>query len=101
MLKEAGIDLSPEPDVWGILSQTEEENVLARMYQDKMFVALLRKYAEGANKAMILAVKNQKEKQALRLNAQFFCYNSMIIKARRAFRELSKKSIEPENRDKI
>lgn len=79
--------MSPQPDIWGILSQTEEEAVLARIYEDKLFLALLRKYAEGANKAMVIAVKNQNEKQALRLNAQFFCYSSMIIKARRAFRK--------------
>ena len=87
-MHETGIDLSPEPNVWGILSKTEEENVLARMYADKLFLALLRKYAEGANKAMIMAVKSQQDKQALRFNAQFFCYNSMILKARRAFLKL-------------
>lgn len=84
MLKESGVDLSPEPDVFGILSKAEEENVLSRLWNDKMFIALLRKYAEGANKAMIMAVKNQNHEQALRFNGQFFCYNSMIIKSRRA-----------------
>ena len=84
LLKETGIDVSPEPGVFGILSKQEEEMVLARLYKDPSFIPLLRKYAEGANEAMIRAVKFEQHSQALRFNAQFFTYSSMILKAKRA-----------------
>ena len=53
LLKIAGIDLTPEEGVFGVLSQAEEQIVLERLYDDKLFMALLRKYAEGVNKKMI------------------------------------------------
>ena len=53
LLKDAGVDVSPEESTWGILNKAEEDIVLARLYGDKLWVALMRKYAEGANKAMI------------------------------------------------
>ena len=84
LLKEAGVDLSPEPDIWGILPKFEEDLVLAQLWSNKLWISLMRKYAEGANKAMIQAVKAKNYDEALRLNGQFFCYNSMLIKARRA-----------------
>lgn len=84
LLKQSGVDVSPEPDLWGILSKSDEDIVLARLWEDKLWIALLRKYAEGANKAMIQEVKNKNYDEALRLNGQFFCYNSLIIKSRRA-----------------
>lgn len=92
LLEDTGVRLDPEPDLWGILNKTEEENVLARLYKDESFKALLKKYAEGANKAMIMAVKNEHQSQALRLNAQFFCYNSMLLKSRRAYLKVNDKS---------
>ena len=102
LLLQTGIDVSPEPGVFGILSKGEEENVLARLYNDKEFIALLRKYAEGANKAMIMAVKNERDKQALRFNAQFFCYNSIILKARRAALKIKQlQPNEPENNPQV
>ena len=94
LLLETGVDLSPEIDVWGILDKTEEENVLARMYNDKMFIALLRKYAEGANKALIARPNTDQEYWKLR--GQFFCYNSILLKARRAFIRLQNKNGEQE-----
>ena len=59
LLKIAGIDISPEEGVFGVLSQAEEQIVLERLYDDKLFMALLRKYAEGVNKKMIDDVKKQ------------------------------------------
>lgn len=84
LLLQTGIDLSPEEGVFGILSKGEEENVLARLYNDKEWVALMRKYAEGANHAMTTAVRTERQTQALRFNAQFYTYSSIILKARRA-----------------
>ena len=84
LLKEAGVDVSPEVDIWGILPRPDEDLVLARLWNDKLWIALLRKYAEGVNKAMIQEVKNKNYDEALRLNGQFFCYNSLIVKSKRA-----------------
>lgn len=97
LLLQTGIDASPEPGVFGVLSKGEEENVLARLWNDKDFIALLRKYAEGSNKAMIMAVKNLQHEHALRFNAQFFCYNSILLKMRRAALMLKKKQPNAEN----
>lgn len=84
-LKESGVDVSPEEDTWGILSKVEEDIVLARLYGDKLWCSLMRKYAEGANKAMITDIKRQDWHEASRHNGQFFSYNNQIIKARRAY----------------
>ena len=87
LLRETGIDVSPEEDTWGILSKVEEDIVLARLYGDKLWLALMRKYAEGANKAMIQDIKRQDWHEASRHNGQFFSYNNQIVKARRAFKK--------------
>ena len=87
LLRETGIDVSPEEDTWGILSKAEEDIVLARLYSDKLWLALMRKYAEGANKAMIQDIKKQDWHEASRHNGQFFSYNNQLIKARRAFKK--------------
>ena len=87
LLKEAGVDVSPEEDTWGILSKVEEDIVLARLYGDKLWLALMRKYAEGANKAMIQDIKRQDWHEASRHNGQFFSYNNQIVKAKRAFKK--------------
>ena len=76
--------MSPEEDTWGILSKAEEDIVLARLYADKLWVALMRKYAEGANKSMIQDIKRQDWHEASRHNGQFFSYNNQLIKAKRA-----------------
>ena len=95
LLKEAGVDVSPEEDTWGILSKAEEDIVLARLYADKLWVALMRKYAEGANKSMIQDIKRQDWHEASRHNGQFFSYNNQIVKAKRA----NKKQKEDANKD--
>ena len=100
LLKETGVDLSPEPDVWGVLSQAEEDNVLARLWNDKEWLALMKKYAEGANKALIVAVRNKDIDLAMRYVGQFFSYNSMILKSRRAARKIHDRSNE-HNSDKV
>lgn len=84
LLKESGIDVSPEDSVWGIISKTEEDIVLTQLYNNKLWVALMRKYAEGANKALIQDVKKQDWHEASRHNGQFFSYNNILIKAKRA-----------------
>ena|SRR3990167_2814093 len=84
LLKDAGVDVSPEIDVWGILNQAEENIVLSRLYDDKLWLALMRKYAEGANKSMINDIKRQDWHEASRHNGQFFSYTNQIIKAKRA-----------------
>ena len=91
LLRESGVDVSPEEDTWGILNQFEEQTVLARIYSDKILMALMRKYAEGANKKMIEVVKKQDWHEASRHNGQFFCYNNILVRARKAH-EKAKKS---------
>ncbi len=86
LLRESGVDVSPDPDIWGILSQTEEENVLARLWDDKEWVALMRVYAEGANKALI--ARTDADKDFWQFKAKFMAYNSLIIKSRRAAKKL-------------
>jgi len=90
LLLETGVDLSPEEGVWGILDKSEEDIVLASIYKNKLFVSLLRKYAEGANKAMINRASMDQEYWKFR--GQFFCYNSILLKARRAFIKLQDKN---------
>ena len=92
LLKESGIDVSPEEDVWGLLSKTEEDIVLSQMWNNKLWVALMRKYAEGANKAMIQDIKKQDWYEASRHNGQFFSYNNQLLKAKRAAQRIDKDS---------
>ena len=84
LLKIAGIDISPEEGVFGVLSQAEEQIVLERLYDDKLFMALLRKYAEGVNKKMIDDVKKQDWHEASRHNGQFFTYANLLRKTKKA-----------------
>ena len=91
LLRESGVDVSPEEDTWGILNQFEEQTVLGRVYEDKILMALMRKYAEGANKKMIDDIKKQDWHEASRHNGQFFCYNNILVRARKAH-EKAKKS---------
>ena len=84
LLKIAGIDLTPEEGVFGVLSQAEEQIVLERLYDDKLFMALLRKYAEGVNKKMIDDVKKQDWHEASRHNGQFFTYANLLRKTKKA-----------------
>ena|SRR3990167_4094952 len=87
LLKDAGVDVSPEESTWGILNKAEEDIVLARLYGDKLWVALMRKYAEGANKAMINDIKRQDWHEASRHNGQFFSYNNQLVKSKRAYKK--------------
>ena len=84
LLKVAGIDISPEEGVFGVLSQAEEQIVLERLYDDKLLLALLRKYAEGANKKMIDDIKKQDWHEASRHNGQFFTYANILRKTKKA-----------------
>ena len=85
LLKQVGIDISPEEGVFGVLSQPEEQFVLERLYGDKLFLALMRKYAEGANKKMIDDVKKQDWHEASRHNGQFFTYANLLRKTKKAY----------------
>src|SRR3990167_10618972 len=84
LLKDVGVDISFEEGVFGTLSQAEEQIVLERLYGDKLFLALLRKYAEGANKKMIDDVKKQDWHEASRHNGQFFTYANLLRKTKKA-----------------
>lgn len=84
LLISCGVDLSPEEGVFGVLSQAEEQIVLERLYNDKLFLSLMRKYAEGANKKMIDDVKGQNWHEASRHNGQFFSYANILRKAKKA-----------------
>src|SRR3990167_6548108 len=84
LLKVAGIDITPEEGVFRVLSQAEEQIVLERLYGDKLFMALLRKYAEGANKKMIDDVNKQDWHEASRHNGQFFTYANLLRKTKKA-----------------
>ena len=92
LLRESGIDVSPEEDTWGLLQKVEEDIVLSRLYTDKLWCSLMRKYAEGANKAMIQDIKKQDWHEASRHNGQFFSYNNQLVKARRAFKKQDAKN---------
>ena len=90
LLKEAGVDVSPEYGVSGEINSIEEDIVLARLYQDKLFMALIKKYAERATKDMISkAIMNE---QFWKLRGQFFCYNSLLVKSKRAYLRLQSKA---------
>ena|SRR3990167_9571256 len=84
LLKDVGVDISFEEGVFGTLSQAEEQIVLERLYGDKLFLALLRKYTEGANKKMIDDVKKQDWHEASRHNGQFFTYVNILRKTKKA-----------------
>ena len=100
LLLSCGVDLSPEEGVFGILSQAEEQVVLERLYDDKLFMALLRKYAEGANKKMIDDVKKQDWHEASRHNGQFFTYANILRKVKKAHENQIKQD-DKERRNKI
>ena len=84
LLRESGIDISPEEGVFGVLNQTEEQIVLSQVYDNKLLMALMRKYAEGANKKLIDDVKKQDWHEASRHNGQFFTYANILRKAKKA-----------------
>ena len=100
LLLSCGVDLSPEEGVFGILSQAEEQVVLERLYGEKLFLALLRKYAEGANKKMIDDVKKQDWHEASRHNGQFFTYANLLRKTKKAHENQIKQD-DKERRNKI
>src|SRR3990167_6900945 len=84
LLKEVGVDVSFEEGVFGVLSQAEEQIVLERLYGDKLFLALMRKYSEGANRKMIDDIKKQDWHEASRHNGQFFTYTNILRKTKKA-----------------
>src|SRR3990167_420612 len=84
LLRETGIDISPEEGVFGVLNQAEVQIVLGQVYDNKLFMALMRKYAEGANKKLIDDVKKQDWHEASRHNGQFFTYANILRKAKKA-----------------
>ena len=84
LLRETGIDISPEEGIFGVLNQAEEQIVLGQVYDNKLFMALMRKYAEGANKKLIDDVKKQDWHEASRHNGQFFTYANILRKAKKA-----------------
>ena len=84
LLRETGIDVSPEEGVFGVLNQAEEQIVLSQVYDNKLLMALMRKYAEGANKKLIDDVKRQDWHEASRHNGQFFSYANILRKAKKA-----------------
>lgn len=86
LLLETGVRLDPEPDIWGILDKGEEDTVLARLYADKLWLALMRKYAETANRKMV--TKALMDQQYWKWRGEFFCYTQQILKARRAFKKI-------------
>jgi len=77
------VSLEPEPNVWGRFSTAEENAVLAKIYEDDDFIALLKKYAEVANKS-VLGSLSQVEL------GKFLALNGVILRSRRAFQEQSK-----------
>ena len=84
LLKQVGIDISFEEGIFGILSQPEEQIVLERLYSDKLFLALMRKYSEGTLRKMIDDVKKQDWHEASRHNGQFFTYANILRKTKKA-----------------
>ena len=87
LLKLTGVDLKPEPGIWGVTDQQEEEDVLAEIYKNTPFISLLKKYAETANKSVLVSL-NQVEL------GKFLALNGLILRSRRAFKkhELSTKN---------
>ena len=83
LIRYVGIDLKPEPGIWGTLDQREEQETLARIYQDDLFIALLKKYAERANKSVLTSLSQ------LELG-KFLAYNAIILKAKKAFKDNGK-----------
>ncbi len=88
LLEESGVDVSPRPNEWGMLRPAEEEAVLGRLWADKSWVALKKKYAEGANKALI--ARTTTDKEYWQFKAKFMVHNSELLKARRAALKLKK-----------
>ena len=86
LLLETGIRLDPEPGIFGDLDPQEEDIVLASIYENKLLMALLRKYAERTTKEMLTkAVMNE---QYWKLRGQFFTYNAILFKAGMAYKKL-------------
>lgn len=84
-----GLDLRPEPGIWGVLTQKEEDDVLAELYKNTLFISLLKKYAEG-NVKNILATSRLDMDYGKELG-RFLAFNGLILKSRRAFQNKSKK----------
>lgn len=83
-MRYTGVSLEPSPGTWGRFSTAEENAVLVRVYEDDDFIALLKKYAEVANKS-VLGSLNPIEL------GKFLALNGVILRAKRAFQERSKK----------
>ena len=70
--------MRPEPGVCGRMTAKEESDVLTRIYEDDEMVALLKKYAEVANKSVLVTLSH------IELG-KFLALNGIILKAKRAF----------------
>lgn len=95
LLEFSGVDVKPDPGVWGLVEAQEEQRVLADLYKNELFISLLKKYAETANKSILGETRIDFEfgKQI----GKFLAFNGLILKAKKAFSD-SQKVIRPVKR---
>ena len=82
LLEDIGVDLSPEPEIWAELNRTEEENILSRIWRDKLLLSLLKKYAEIANKNMV--TKSVVDQQFWKHQGVFVFILKLLARAKKA-----------------
>jgi len=88
LIKYTGVDIRPEPGIWGLVNQKEEEEVLAEIYKNTQFISLLKKYAETANKCVLVSL-NQIEL------GKFLALNGLILRSKRAYKKHELSTIKP------
>lgn len=81
LIKYTGVDIKPEPGIWGLTDKKEEDEVLARIYEDTVFISLLKKYAESANKSVLVSMSQVEL-------GKFLALNGLILRSKRAFKNL-------------
>jgi len=80
LIRYTGVDIKPEPGIWGLVDKKEEEEVLAEIYNNTSFISLLKKYAETANKSVLVSMS------PIELG-KFLALNGLILRAKRAFKK--------------
>ena len=90
LIRYTGIRLEPEPGIWGLLTAKEEDDVLAGIYGNDAFIALLKKYAETRVKTILSTARLDAD--YWKNLGEFLAFNGIIMKSKRAFKNKNERT---------
>lgn len=80
LIKYTGVDTEPAPGVWGLYDKVEAGDTLSGIYENTKYINLLKKYAEVANKSVLVSLSQVEL-------GKFLALNGLILKAKKAHRD--------------